>query len=130
MKKRIFSNFCGFTALCLIILSVAPIGANADQSAVIIMYHRFGENTLPSTNISIKQFEKHLKELETGNYTVLPIPKILFAINTQKSLPKRTIGITIDDAYLSVYTRAWPRLKKAGFPFTLFIATEAIDRNY
>jgi|TARA_Y100000590_G_scaffold461678_1_gene623825 peptidoglycan/xylan/chitin deacetylase (PgdA/CDA1 family) len=130
VKNRIVSNFIGLVALCLIILSVAPIGANADRSAVIIMYHRFGENTLPSTNISISQFEKHLKELETGNYTVLPIPKILLAINTQKSLPKRTVGITIDDAYLSVYTRAWPRLKKAGFPFTLFVATEAIDRNY
>ena len=67
MKNRIVSNFIGLVALCLIILSVAPIGANADRSAVIIMYHRFGENTLPSTNISISQFEKHLKELETGN---------------------------------------------------------------
>ena len=42
-------------------------------------------------------------------------------------LPERSIAITIDDAYRSVYREAWPRLKARGFPFTLFMATEVID---
>ncbi|NBW71020.1 MAG: chitin deacetylase, partial [Bacteroidetes bacterium] len=34
-----------------------------------------------------------------------------------------------DDAYLSVYTEAWPRLKEKGLPFTLFVATDPVDRD-
>ena len=37
------------------------------------------------------------------------------------------MGLTIDDAFLSVYREAWPRLKRAGLPVTLFVATESGD---
>ena len=37
------------------------------------------------------------------------------------------MGITIDDAYASVYAHAWPRLRAAGLPFTVFVSTDAID---
>ncbi|NKB49225.1 MAG: polysaccharide deacetylase family protein [Alphaproteobacteria bacterium] len=94
------------------------------------MYHRFGESAHPSTNIRIDQFEAHIAELQSGGYTVLPIPDIIAAIDSGQPLPDRTVGITIDDAYLSVYTEAWPRLRRAGFPFTLFVATDAIDREF
>ena len=45
-------------------------------------------------------------------------------------LPDRTIAITVDDAYASVYAHAWPRLKKAGLPFTLFVSTDSVDRGH
>ena len=35
--------------------------------------------------------------------------------------------LTIDDAHRSVYTEAFPRLKAAGLPFTLFVAPDPID---
>ena len=41
----------------------------------------------------------------------------------------KTVAITVDDAYLSVYTQAWPRLKEYGFPFTIFVATDPVDNN-
>ena len=113
----------------LIMLSTLQ-SLQAGESAVVLMYHRFGESKYPSTNIGIDQFEAHIEELQDGGYTVLPIPSILSAINENKSLPDKTIGITIDDAYLSVYKEAWPRLRRAKFPFTLFIATDAIDRKF
>ena len=88
----------------------------AESAAVIIMYHRFGEENLPSTNIRLEQFVAHIEELAAGGYTVLPIPDIIAALRTGTSLPNRTIGITIDDAFASVYREAWPRLREAGFP--------------
>jgi peptidoglycan/xylan/chitin deacetylase (PgdA/CDA1 family) len=105
----------------------------AAESAAFIMYHRFGESAYPSTNITLAQFDAHLAELKSGPYTVLPVEEILAALRAGKTLPDRTVGITIDDAYLSVFTQAWPRLKKAGLPFTLFVATKPIDdrlKNY
>ena len=110
-------------------LTWLPSRAQAKSSAVILMYHRFGETEFPSTNTRLKQFEKHIEELTNGSYTVLPVKKIIAAIQNGKELPDKTVGITIDDGYRSVFTEALPRLKKAGLPFTVFIATAQIDRN-
>ncbi len=93
------------------------------------MYHRFGESDYPSTSIRIDQFEAHIAELKSGRYTVLPVPEILAALREGRELPDRTVGITVDDAYLSVYTEAFPRLREAGLPFTLFVATRPVDRG-
>ena len=103
--------------------------AEANSSATILMYHRFGEANYPSTNIALKQLDKHISELSSKDYNVLPVKDIINAIQGGKSLPDRTIGITVDDGYQSVYTHAWPKFKKAGFPFTVFIATAPIDRG-
>jgi peptidoglycan/xylan/chitin deacetylase (PgdA/CDA1 family) len=121
-------------ALAMIGLSGVPgFGAPdalATESAVIFMYHRFGESEYPSANIRIDQFEAQLEELRTGGYSVLPVPEILERMRTGADLPDRTVAITIDDAYASVYAEAWPRLRQAGLPFTLFVATDPIDRAH
>ena len=102
----------------------------ADNGAVVVMYHRFGEDGYAATNIGLDQFDSHIEELTSGRYNVLPLPEIVTALAGGRKLPDRSVGITIDDAFLSVYTQAWPRLRKAGLPFTLFVATEPVDRNY
>lgn len=99
-----------------------------ESSAVILMYHRFGESDYPSTNIKLDQFEAHIEELRKQRYTILPVSEIVEKVGGGQKLPDRTVGITIDDAYASVYQSAWPRLKAAKFPFTLFVATDPVDR--
>lgn len=118
-------------AVMLISLPVQPAVAQTAErdSASIIMYHRFGEARYPSTNVSLEQFEAHIAHLKSGGYHVLPLDQIVETLRAGGALPDRTVAITIDDAYLSVYTEAWPRLKEAGFPFTLFVATSPIDRG-
>lgn len=108
---------------------VASGKAVAAESAVVVMYHRFGESVHPSTNIRIEQFEAHLEELAKPEYTVLPLPEIISRLRAKQPLPDRTVGISIDDAFLSVYREAFPRLRKAGMPFTLFVATDPVDRG-
>ena len=103
--------------------------AAAETRAVVIMYHRFGESRYPSTNVTLEQFEAHLRELSSGGYRVMALADIVDALLGAKTLPDRAVGLSIDDAFLSVYTEAWPRLKKAGFPFTLFVATGAVDHK-
>jgi peptidoglycan/xylan/chitin deacetylase (PgdA/CDA1 family) len=110
--------------------SAAPLAEAKSNSAVILMYHRFGESKFPSTSIGLEQFEAHLKYLQEHHYLVLPLPAIIEKLNKGEALPQNTVGISIDDAYESAYTEAWPRLKKAGFPFTLFVATDSVDRNF
>ena len=113
------------------IIAVLPPGRAvlAADSAAIFMYHRFGETALPSTNIRLDQFDAHIAEAISGKYTVMKLPDIVAALGAGRELPDHTIGFSIDDAFLSVYTEAWPRLKKAGIPFTLFIATDPLDQG-
>ncbi len=104
----------------------APV---ADNGAVILLYHRFGEDSLPSTNVRLDQFEAQLAVLASGPYRVRSLPEIVAALAADAPLPEHTVAISIDDAYLSVYEEAWPRLRAAGFPFTLFVATEPLDQG-
>ena len=106
----------------------ATITQASEPAAVILLYNRFGDPRLPAINVRLEQFEAHLEELANPRYTVLPVPEIVRALKNSESLPDRTIGITIDDSYSSVYHEAWPRLRDAGFPFTLFVAPGRVDR--
>lgn len=113
----------------LILGLAAGLFAQSAQAAVVVMYHRFGESGLPSTNIGIEQFEAHLRELAEGDYTVAPLETIARAASRGEALPDRTVGISVDDAFLSAYREAWPRLKAADIPWTLFVATQSIDQG-
>lgn len=114
-----------FLALLVLLGCAAPLRA-ADHAAVL-MYHRFGEDRIPSTNIRLEQFDAHVAELTSGRYAVLPLAEIVAKLKRGEALPDRVVAITADDAYASILTEGWPRMKKAGLPFTLFIATEPVD---
>jgi peptidoglycan/xylan/chitin deacetylase (PgdA/CDA1 family) len=107
----------------------AAAAAGAADWAVILVYHRFGEDRHPGTNIRLDQFDAHLREIEAGGYTVLPIPEIVRRLKAGEPMPERTLGITISDAFLSAYREAWPRLEAAGLPFTLFVATDRVSQG-
>ena len=100
-----------------------------DDGASIVMYHRFGENDFPTTNTRLEQLDAHIAELKNGSYSVLSLGEIVTRLKADKRFPAKSVGVTIDDAYRSVYTEAWPRFKKAGIPFTLFVATEPVERG-
>ncbi len=104
----------------------APLWAS---SAVVLTYHRVGEDDVPSTNVTIDQFERQLDYLQRHEFNVWPLSKILTLLYSGERLPERTIAITFDDAYLSVYTEALPRLRAREFPFTVFVATDPVDQK-
>ena len=97
--------------------------------ASFIMYHRFGDSRYPSTNIKKEQFIEHINELLKPKYNVIGIEKAILAINNIELVKDRSVVITIDDAYSSVYEYAWPIFKKYNLPFTLFISTDVIDNK-
>ena len=127
IRIRRFLNSTLLAAVAVAAAAALQAPAHAAGSAVVFMYHRFGEGAQLSTNIRLDQFEAHIEELTKGKLTVMGLPEIVAALRTGRPLPDRTVGLSIDDAFLSVYTQAWPRLRAAGLPFTLFVATDAID---
>ncbi len=101
-----------------------PLGAA--ESAVVFLYQRFDDGAAPAASISPAQLEAHLDEIRAGDYNVASPGDVVAAFRRRDTLPERTIAITIDGAHASVYTEAWPRLRKAGVPFALFVASDVV----
>ena len=125
-------------ALAVILGSCLSFAANAEQagtevtrpSAVILLYHRFGEEAHPSTNTSAEQLTAHIKELASGRYAVLPLADLAGALKASLPIPDRTVAVTVDDAYASVFEVARPLFKKHKIPYAVFVATDHVDNGY
>lgn len=100
-----------------------------DPSAVVYIYHRFGEGKYPTTNTTVEQLEAQIQYLQNGGFHFLDYPTFKKHLQSDTPFPRKSILFTVDDGYESVYTTAWPRLKKAGIPLTLFIATDPVDQK-
>jgi peptidoglycan/xylan/chitin deacetylase (PgdA/CDA1 family) len=135
MARWVSFGLAGWAVVLALVAAaaVAPsAGARADRlptSASVIMYHRFGDGRHPSTNTTLEQLDAHLQELKTGGYTVLALTDILARQGAGQPLADKTVGLSIDDAFLSVYRQGWPKLRDAGVPVTLFVATDSVDRG-
>ncbi len=98
-----------------------------DEGILSIMYHRFNESKYPSTNIQFEIFKEHIQIIKNSGFN-LHNP-----INFKKQFSniklKKEILITVDDAFESFYSEAWPYLKKNKIPFILFVSTEPVGKN-
>jgi biofilm PGA synthesis lipoprotein PgaB len=117
------------TALLVFLFATGP-GAAAADHAVILMYHHVGTETPPSTSVTADQFRDHITHLAGGGYTVWPVARIVSHLREGRELPDGCVGITFDDAYRSVYEKAYPLLKEKGMPFTVFVTTGGVDAGY
>src|SRR6187402_3043018 len=108
------------------ILLLLPAGV---QAAVVILYHHISDTTPKSTSISPAQFEAQMDYLEKNNFTVVPLLELTEKLRKGESLPDKTLAISFDDSYVSVYDSAYPRLKKRGWPFTFFVNTDSVSTS-
>ncbi|MEN8131080.1 MAG: polysaccharide deacetylase family protein, partial [Pseudomonadota bacterium] len=111
-------------ALCVFILCF-PV--HAGNSCVVLQYHHFSDATPDITSVTLAQFDAHLQYLENNNFTVMPLRDVVTALRNRTALPEQCVSITVDDAYISVYHNAYPRLKKLGWPMTVFVNTKGVD---
>ena len=122
------------TVLFLLIFSHSNISSEEvkqynpdDQGVLSIMYHRFEENKYPSTNIRMNIFLEHINVIKSNGYEFYD-PE-LFSKQFDKPKINKKILLTVDDAFLSFYEKAWPILKKNKIPFILFVSTEPIGKR-
>jgi len=98
-----------------------------DEGVLSIMYHRFNESKYPSTNIQMDIFEKQIELIKSSKFDFINPKEFEKNFNVPKNQKK--ILLTIDDAFSSFYTEAWPYLKENRIPFILFVSTEPIGKN-
>ncbi len=120
----------------LAITFITLLSANAfsqkisQPQAVILQYHHVSTLTPSSTSIDPLLFIKHLDLIEHQGFQVLPLPQVLNKLAQATPFKRKTLAITFDDGYLSIYENAFPELKKRKLPFTIFISPEAIDKKF
>ena len=116
-------------ALAAIVLLLLPVVAMAD-SAVVFMYHRFGENQHPSTNVRMDAFRDQIELLSAGGFNVISLAQFMAWRRGEGTVPEKAIVLTIDDAYASIFTEAWPVLKAAAMPVTVFVSADPVDDGF
>ncbi len=105
----------------------APVASAA--SAVVLEYHHVANDTPPSTSVTPATFEAHMEHLADNDFHVWSLPKLVQTLRADGDVPERTVALTFDDAYASVYEEVFPRLQERDWPFTVFVATESIDKG-
>jgi len=103
--------------------------AAATPHCVVLQYHHFSDSTPAVTSVTPAQFDAHLDYLATHNFQVLPLQQVVDALHSGTPLPDRCAAISVDDAYISVYQNAFPRLRARGWPFTVFVSTQGVDEE-
>lgn len=106
----------------------ASMAARAD-GAKILLYHHVSEDTPASTSVTPETFEAHLALIAAEGYRVVPLSRIVDALINGGKLDDRWVAFTFDDAYESVASAAAPRLAERGWPFTLFVSTDDVDKG-
>ncbi|WP_417348136.1 polysaccharide deacetylase family protein [Ferrimonas sp.] len=109
---------------------LALLWVQSAAAAVILQYHHVSEDTPASTSVTPAQFQAQMAYLAQNEFSVVPLSEVIDAIRKGEHLPPKTVAITFDDGYQNVADNAHPVLKAHGFPYTLFVAIEPIERNF
>ncbi|MCB1648175.1 MAG: polysaccharide deacetylase family protein [Pseudomonadales bacterium] len=99
----------------------------AAEHATVVLYHHVAEDTPASTSIAPAVFRQHMDLLRDEGFHVMALPELLDALRQRREVPDKTVAITFDDGYISIYDTAFPILQEYGFPFTVFINTQPLN---
>jgi len=100
--------------------------AEGYQTVPILVYHNFSKNSSDKTAVGQDDFEAQMKYLKNNGYHVVSIDQLLDFIDYKQQLPEKSIVITFDDAWRSIFDVALPILIKYDFTATFFIYTDFI----
>lgn len=98
----------------------------ASPGALVLMYHSvepLKRKKSERFTTDTERFEQQMRLLARLGYCVLPLASIVGYLERGEMPPPRAVAITFDDGYRNNLTEAWPRLRRLGYPATLFFVT-------
>ncbi len=98
------------------------------QTVPVLVYHRFTARDEPRDPMEIPRasFRAQMALLRDEGYQVIPLRHLGEFLAGRRALPRKSVVITIDDGFRSVYTIGFPVLREFGFPATLFVYTDFV----
>ncbi len=121
-----------FYYFILIVYLLSPHLVFADKSTriPILCYHNLNPVKPGSMNMTPQKFESQIKWLKDNGFTIVPLQEaIAYLEGKRTSLPEKSVVITADDGWQSVYTYMLPIVKKHNIPVTLFIYPQTISEG-
>jgi peptidoglycan/xylan/chitin deacetylase (PgdA/CDA1 family) len=67
--------------------------------------------------------------LKNNGYHTIHLSDLMGFLNYKNAIPSKSVVITLDDGYRSIYEFAYPLLKRYGYTATLFIYTDFIEAS-
>ncbi|MFK7976046.1 MAG: polysaccharide deacetylase family protein [Halioglobus sp.] len=109
-------------------LNPTSVYTDGYRTLPILCYHQFTAAAKASHQLELAAsvFEQQLLHLIENEYEFLSFAQVEGILNRGQPIPEKAVVITVDDGYRSVYTVAWPILKRYQIPATLFIYTDFI----
>ena len=108
-------------------LVLASASSGAADHCVVLQYHHISDETPGITSVSPELFQRHLDFLLQNDHVVMPLEDVITALKIGIDLPENCVALTIDDAYVSAFTEAYPRVVRYDYPLTVFVSTDAVD---
>ena len=109
------------------------LGSRAGERVGILMYHRVARRVpglpAPSHNVEPARFREQIEGLLSRGFTIWPLRRFLDHYESGDRVPPKTIALTFDDGFQTVYTAAFPVLKEFGVPASLFVNTAYLDSD-
>lgn len=120
----------GALAAALGLTAGARAAAVPDEPARIVLYHRVGDARYPTTNVTTEAFRAQMEWLRENGFTVVSTRALEAHLLDGRPLPPKPVVLHFDDGYRSVLEAAWPVLREFGYPFTVFLPTQALTGGY
>jgi peptidoglycan/xylan/chitin deacetylase (PgdA/CDA1 family) len=100
-----------------------------NAQVVVLCYHRLEGKAGGGLSIEPALFEKQMQELKDLNISVISMQDFIAWRAGKKSIPAKSVLITIDDGYVSGLQVGVPVLKKFGYPATFFVYLDYINKG-
>jgi len=103
------------------------------RQLLILCYHGISQHDehhwRPRLYMAREQFDRRLQMLKHGGYAVLPLADAICRLYA-KDLPPKSVVLTFDDGCRDFYSQAYPRIRAAGFPVTVYQSTYYVERQW
>jgi len=96
------------------------------QTVPILTYYGFSRDKTGELIVSERAFNEQMKFLKENGYFVITLDQLLDFLDFKNQIPKKSVVITFDDGWRSVYDIAFPVLRHYDYPATLFVHTDFI----
>jgi peptidoglycan/xylan/chitin deacetylase (PgdA/CDA1 family) len=106
--------------------NLGGLSADGFQTIPILTYHRFAEECSSPLCMPSSTFERQMRYLKENGYHVITAEELSAFLEYRRGLPQKSVLITMDDGYRSVYNIAYPILQKYGYKATLFVYTSFV----
>jgi peptidoglycan/xylan/chitin deacetylase (PgdA/CDA1 family) len=130
-RERSFKDWSKHKAAQIGAALTRACGTRIDDSLGVFMYHRISHpirgTPAPTLNVAPDRFREQIAGLQRRGYVIRPLAEVLRTQRLGLPMPPRTVVLTFDDGFASVYKNAWPVLMELQAPATVFLCTAFLD---